>query len=198
MSSHERAARAKIQLMERRQLEREALFSQLPRRGDVIDIVGDGKFRSVKKVLAEGSGRFVLTGDRVTVKYKGWLGTEMTDDAVSAAQRSAPFDANGDFCFGLGNMNVIQGWDMGVATMRVGERSLFLLAPEHAYGPRGAPPTIPPNATLLFEIELKDAKEPVALQGPSTPQILGGLVALAICVYYICFYTPGVDDTPDL
>lgn len=203
MSSHERQAREKIQLMERRQLDREAIFAKLPRRGDVIDFIGDGKFRSVKKVIQEASDSFALPGDEVMVEYAGWLAptdAELNDEVVAAAKAHAPFDSSHKFLFLLGGMQVIQGWDQGVGTMRVGERALFLLAPEHGYGASGAPPVIPPNSKLLFEIKLLSAKEPVALHGMSLPQFLGGLVALAIVIYYTCFFNGSSEaaegDTP--
>ncbi|RKP05069.1 hypothetical protein THASP1DRAFT_20266, partial [Thamnocephalis sphaerospora] len=60
----------------------------------------------------------------------------------------------GTFKFDLGRGAVIRGWDVGVATMRVGEKAEFILAPNYAYGARGAPPRIPPNSTLKFEVEL--------------------------------------------
>ena len=72
-----------------------------------------------------------------------------------------PFDAcvnkEDPFSFRLGAGKLIKGWDLGVATMKKGEKSLFILKSDYAYGAQGSPPKIPPNATLHFEIELLDA-----------------------------------------
>jgi FKBP-type peptidyl-prolyl cis-trans isomerase len=79
------------------------------------------------------------------VHYTGWLtnGTQF-DSSVG----DDPFE------FTLGAGEVIRGWDEGVATMKKGEKSKFTLAPEYGYGADGAPPDIPPQATLVFEVEL--------------------------------------------
>mmetsp|Transcript_15762 Transcript_15762/g.49354 ORF Transcript_15762/g.49354 Transcript_15762/m.49354 type:complete len:205 (-) Transcript_15762:190-804(-) len=199
MSSHEREMRAKVQLMERRQQDREAIYAAMPRKGEVMDFIGDGKFTSVKKILEPSTETLALPGDDVVVEYVGWLGKSLDDEAVLEAKRQAPFDASKRFTFRLGAMSVIPGWDLGVATMRVGERALFCLAPEHAYGASGAPPVIPPNAHLLFEIKLLRADEPVVAHGLSLPQLLGGLVALGLVLYYTLFFTPSNEpDAPDL
>ena len=58
------------------------------------------------------------------------------------------------FVFNVGEGKVIKGWDIGVATMKPGERAVFTIGPEYAYGEKGHPPKIPPNATLIFTIEL--------------------------------------------
>lgn len=91
--------------------------------------------------LGGGSGVVASKGSRVRVKYVGKL--------TSGRQ----FDA-GSISFKLGAGEVIRGWDRGIAGMRVGQRRRLRIAPQLAYGPRGAPPDIPPNATLLFDVEL--------------------------------------------
>ena len=95
--------------------------------------------------LVVGTGREAKKGDVVEVHYTGWL----TD--------GKKFDSSvgrGPFSFDLGAGQVIQGWDRGVAGMKVGGKRKLTLPPELGYGARGAPPEIPPNATLVFEVEL--------------------------------------------
>ncbi|KAH7817357.1 putative FKBP-type peptidyl-prolyl cis-trans isomerase [Monocercomonoides exilis] len=89
------------------------------------------------------------TGKKVTVHYVGKLyGTETVFDSSRA--RGKPFQ------FTLGAGEVIAGWEQGVALMSKGEISTIVIPPELGYGKRGAPPVIPPNSTLSFEIELLD------------------------------------------
>jgi len=101
-----------------------------------------------KTVLVEGSGKSPVKGASVTVHYVGTL------------LDGTPFDSSRDrgepFVFTLGKGQVIKGWDKGVATMRVGEKSILKCSPEYAYGEAGSPPKIPANSTLLFEVELFD------------------------------------------
>ncbi len=96
--------------------------------------------------LTSGSGASPKTGDTVTVHYTGWL----TDGAKfdSSVDRAEPFS------FMLGTGQVIQGWDEGVAAMKVGDKVRLTIPPEKAYGEQGYPGAIPPNATLIFEVEL--------------------------------------------
>ena len=98
--------------------------------------------------LAEGQGRSPRTGERVKVHYTGWLTDGQKFD--SSLDRKEPFE------FVLGRGEVIAGWDQGVARMRVGDRIRLTIPPELGYGARGAGGVIPPNATLIFEIELLD------------------------------------------
>ncbi|KAL6054443.1 Peptidyl-prolyl cis-trans isomerase fkbp4 [Balamuthia mandrillaris] len=102
-----------------------------------------------KKILQEGSGwETPSKGSEVTVHYVGTLldGTQFD----SSRERNQPFS------FTLGRGQVIKGWDKGVATMKQGERARFTIKPEYGYGSAGSPPKIPPNATLVFEVELLD------------------------------------------
>ncbi len=96
--------------------------------------------------LASGNGPAPQSGNTVTVHYTGWLpnGTKF-DSSV---------DRNEPFSFVLGAGEVIQGWDQGVATLRVGDKARLTIPPELAYGSQGYPGAIPPNATLIFEVEL--------------------------------------------
>jgi peptidylprolyl isomerase/FKBP-type peptidyl-prolyl cis-trans isomerase FkpA len=95
--------------------------------------------------LVAGSGPEAVPGRSVEVHYTGWLldGTKF-DSSVGGEP----------FTFLLGAGEVIEGWDRGVAGMKVGGRRKLTLPPELAYGSRGAPPVIPPDATLVFEVEL--------------------------------------------
>jgi peptidylprolyl isomerase len=93
-----------------------------------------------------GTGAIPQTGQTVEVHYTGWLADGKEID--SSRDRNAPFS----FPLGLGR--VIKGWDEGISTMRVGGIRKLIIPPALAYGARGAGNVIPPNATLIFEVEL--------------------------------------------
>jgi FKBP-type peptidyl-prolyl cis-trans isomerase len=100
--------------------------------------------------LAQGQGEEATAGKRVAVHYTGWLPNGEKFD--SSRDRNEPFE------FTLGAGQVIAGWDEGVAGMKVGGRRKLLIPPDLAYGTAGAPPDIPPGATLVFDVELLDVR----------------------------------------
>ncbi|MDO4904726.1 MAG: FKBP-type peptidyl-prolyl cis-trans isomerase [Lautropia sp.] len=104
-----------------------------------------------------GSGDAARPGQRVTVHYTGWLwDADPTNPEGGRVGRKfdSSVDRNQPFEFGLGMGEVIRGWDEGVAGMRVGGRRRLLVPATMGYGARGVGGVIPPNATLLFEVEL--------------------------------------------
>lgn len=96
--------------------------------------------------LVVGTGDAAAAGRRVSVHYTGWTTDGKKFD--SSKDRGQPF------MFSLGEGEVIRGWDEGVAGMKVGGKRKLTIPPELGYGSRGAGKVIPPNATLLFEVEL--------------------------------------------
>lgn len=112
------------------------------------EIISENKEVQTVKIetLQEGSGEASKTGDLVTVHYTGTLENGTKFD--SSVDRGTPFG------FTLGENRVIQGWELGVLGMKVGEKRKLTIPPELGYGSQGAGELIPPNATLLFEVEL--------------------------------------------
>ena len=100
-------------------------------------------------------GEVAKTGDTVSMNYTGWL------------QNGTVFDSNVDpkfnhvepFVFTLGAGQVIAGWDKGIVGMKVGEKKTLTIPPEDGYGANGVPGTIPPNSTLIFDVELIGIKK---------------------------------------
>ncbi len=107
-----------------------------------VEIIGGG----------EGEGTTVPAGSRVLVHYTGKLTNGQKFD--SSHDRGKPLD----FQVGIGQ--VIKGWDEGIMKLKKGQKALLTCPPDYAYGPRGVPGVIPPNSTLIFEVELIDFKRP--------------------------------------
>jgi FKBP-type peptidyl-prolyl cis-trans isomerase FkpA len=107
----------------------------------------------IKQDTKIGSGEEAVVGKAVEVHYTGWL-----YDASAPDKKGKKFDSSHDrgvpFSFLLGAGRVIKGWDRGVAGMKVGGQRTLIIPPQMAYGTHGAGNVIPPNATLIFDVEL--------------------------------------------
>jgi FKBP-type peptidyl-prolyl cis-trans isomerase FkpA len=107
--------------------------------------------------VKQGTGAEAVAGRPVVVHYTGWL-----YDASAPDRHGKKFDSSVDrgapFGFFLGQGKVIKGWDDGVAGMKVGGKRTLVIPPDLAYGARGAGGVIPPNATLVFDVELLEVK----------------------------------------
>ena len=100
--------------------------------------------------IKEGSGAVAKAGDNVKVHYTGWL--------TNGKKFDSSVDSNKPFTFKLCAGQVIKGWDEGVAGMKVGGKRQLHIPPQLGYGSRGVPGAIPPNATLIFDVELLGVK----------------------------------------
>jgi FKBP-type peptidyl-prolyl cis-trans isomerase FkpA len=107
----------------------------------------------IKNDTKVGTGEEATVGKAVEVHYTGWL-----YDASAPDKKGAKFDSSRDrgtpFSFLLGAGRVIKGWDRGVAGMKVGGQRTLIIPPDMGYGAQGAGNVIPPNATLIFDVEL--------------------------------------------
>jgi FKBP-type peptidyl-prolyl cis-trans isomerase len=110
--------------------------------GAEMTLSGGLKYADIKV----GDGAIAESGQPVTVHYTGWL--------VDGTKFDSSVDRGQPFKFTLGAGNVIRGWDEGVKGMRVGGKRKLTIPPDMGYGANGYPPVIPPNATLVFDVEL--------------------------------------------
>jgi peptidylprolyl isomerase len=101
-----------------------------------------------------GTGPAPKPGQTCVMHYTGWL----YKNGEKGAKFDSSLDRNQPFSFPIGQRQVIAGWDEGVATMKVGGKRTLIIPPELGYGARGAGGVIPPNATLIFDVELLGVK----------------------------------------
>jgi FKBP-type peptidyl-prolyl cis-trans isomerase FkpA len=123
-----------------------------------ISSKSDANVTELKKIdVKQGTGAEAQSGKAVLVHYTGWL-----HDPAAPENKGRKFDSSLDrgvpFGFMLGAGRVIRGWDEGVAGMKVGGKRTLVIPPSLGYGERGAGGVIPPNATLIFDVELIEVK----------------------------------------
>ncbi|MBI2339645.1 MAG: FKBP-type peptidyl-prolyl cis-trans isomerase [Deltaproteobacteria bacterium] len=104
--------------------------------------------------MQAGTGAIATSGKVVSVHYTGWL----DNNGAKGAKFDSSLDRGRPFEFALGAGQVIKGWDEGVAGMKIGGKRTLVIPAALGYGASGAPPVIPPNATLIFEVELLGVK----------------------------------------
>ena len=104
--------------------------------------------------IKKGTGPVPHAGQTVTVNYTGWLYL----DGKKGKKFDSSLDRHEPFSFPLGTGQVIKGWDEGVATMHIGGTRTLIIPPDLGYGATGAGGVIPPNATLIFEVDLLSVK----------------------------------------
>ena len=111
----------------------------------------------IKTDIKIGTGKEATAGKVVSVHYTGWL-----FDKSAVDNKGKKFDSSrdrpGNFTFPLGTGRVIKGWDQGVQGMKVGGQRTLIIPPSMGYGARGAGNIIPPNATLIFDVELMEVQ----------------------------------------
>ena len=148
-----------ITFVQRRQLNEKMVLSLMMLAFSIMGTLAMADELKIE-VMQEGDGDVAENGQRVTVHYEGRL----TDDTVFDASkpRGQPFS------FTIGAGQVIQGWEQGVAGMKVGEKRRLTIPADLGYGSAGAGGVIPPHATLVFDIELLAVTMPVTL-GQATP-----------------------------
>ena len=111
-------------------------------KSDFVNITEDGGVK--KKIIKEGSGAQAAEGNEVKVNYVGKNGDKIFDQTKD----------NKPYSFKIGAHSVIKGWEVGVKTMKIGEKAEFIFSPDYAYGKQKVSDLIPENSTLNFEIEL--------------------------------------------
>jgi FKBP-type peptidyl-prolyl cis-trans isomerase len=123
---------------------------------DTVQAV-QGEKKMIIETVETGAGEAIQAGQTAVVHYTGWL-----FDPQAELNRGEKFDSSRDrgqpFSFPVGAGRVIRGWDEGVAGMLVGERRILTIPPEMGYGARGAGGVIPPNAMLIFDVELLEIR----------------------------------------
>ncbi|MCC7326652.1 MAG: FKBP-type peptidyl-prolyl cis-trans isomerase [Burkholderiales bacterium] len=137
-----------------------AVFAQAP--ASSLSTEGVSKLDAMPKELKkvdkkQGSGAEAISGKPVIVHYTGWLYDPSKPDGKGAKFDSS-LDRKVPFGFFLGGGKVIRGWDEGVVGMKVGGQRTLIIPPAMGYGERGAGGVIPPNATLIFDVELLEVK----------------------------------------
>jgi FKBP-type peptidyl-prolyl cis-trans isomerase len=124
---------------------------------DIAPMEASNVTELIKKDMTKGEGAEAKAGQQVSVHYTGWL-----YDAKGVENKGKKFDSSRDrgtpFEFSLGAGEVIKGWDEGVQGMKVGGNRTLIIPPAMGYGKRGAGGVIPPNATLVFDVELLGIK----------------------------------------
>ena len=104
--------------------------------------------------ILTGTGPQAVKGASVTVHYTGWL----YKNGYRGKKFDSSLDAGQPYTFRLGAGDVIAGWDQGIEGMRVGGKRELMIPPQLAYGEQGAPPAIPPNSVLVFEVQLLEVQ----------------------------------------
>lgn len=133
--------------------------------GVVLQAAGEAKAQSSGKQMTTASGLKIedtktgtgdtpKTGQTCVMHYTGWL----YENGAKGEKFDSSVDRGDPFEFPIGTGRVIKGWDEGVASMKVGGKRTLIIPPELGYGARGAGGVIPPNATLIFEVELLGLK----------------------------------------
>lgn len=116
----------------------------------IFDVEIMGVPRVETEILVEGTGPVAEAGDQLSVEYTGWVWV----DGAKGEQFDSSSNAGRPYNFTLGARMVIPGWDLGLEGMKEGTKANLIIPPTLAYGQRGSGPKIPPNATLIFEVEL--------------------------------------------